>query len=457
MNDSDRDVWAEHEARRLGWKSAFVPEDDENTDPFEDIEPEEAEMRVEYADGSDEPESDGPDNPDEPNPDGPDNAERAGWVEHSIDVQSMMADVFRPGTNHITDGVRGGGKTFMSVSYAQPMVEGFFRKQAKVILLTNVIFVRRVSKTGEMEEQFVMDDPPGVVHITSMEQMFRVQNDYMKKYGREGVMFLVILDEAQNFLLADEYQRGVSIPFMKFYGTTRKFNTCIWLLTPTINNLPPRARNFLDGDPAGYVSYRWRKNKKAAAHYIKTHGIRDLRPEQIAFFKAGTDIPPVMFMVKGSSWTRPLEELEIGEYGYDHLACADFSMSISPDEDKAFDFDELMIRCSDIPSFQLTSVMTRFFEEMDSGMLKSAPAVSQADLEKKKTVSVIANLRAMTPPMSFRQISKIVEVPEATCRSWLDKYHSASGGSPSDSPGGMGGGASHSNPVGADPAGSSET
>lgn len=436
---------------RKKWRSAFVPEKEE---PVGEIEQEQDEFDPFLEESEEETEqySDGP-----ILDDGLDEEERPRhWVERTIDVQSMMADVFRPGTNHITDGVRGGGKTFMAVSYAQPMVEGFFRKQAKVILLTNIIFVRRVSKEGDMEEQFVMDTPPDVVHITSMEEMFRVQCDYMKKYGREGVMFLVILDEAQNFLLADEYQKGVSIPFMKFYGTTRKFNTCIWLLTPTINNLPPRARNFLDGDPAGYVSYRWRKNNKAAAHYIKTHNVKGVSSKQIAFLKAGTDIPPVMFLVAGSSWTRPLEELEIGEYGYDHLACADFSMSISPDEDKAFDFDELMIRCSDIPSFQLTTVMTKFFAEMDSGGVRpNAP--SQADLEKKRVVSVIANLRAMNPPMSYRQIAKIVNVPEATCRSWLDKYSSATDGKPSDSPAGQGGGEPRPGPVGDIPTGLSET
>ncbi len=429
------------------WRSAFVP--------AKDVEEESEQEQDEYDPFLEESEGESEqDYPDGPTPDDPDGSRH--WVERKIDVQSMMADVFRPGTNHITDGVRGGGKTFMAVSYAQPMVEGFFRKQSRVILLTNIIFVRRVSKEGDMEEQFVMDTPPGVVHITSMEEMFRVQCDYMKKYGREGVMFLVILDEAQNFLLADEYQKGVSIPFMKFYGTTRKFNTCIWLLTPTINNLPPRARNFLDGDPAGYVSYRWRKNNKAAAHYIKTHNVKGVSSKQIAFLKAGTDIPPVMFLVAGSSWTRPLEELEIGEYGYDHLACADFSMSISPDEDKAFDFDELMMRCSDIPSFQLTTVMTRFFAEMDSGVVRpNAP--SQVDLEKKRVVSVIANLRAMKPPMSFRQIAKIVNVPEATCRSWLDKYSSATDGNPSDSPEGQGGGEPRPDPVGITPTGLSET
>ena len=76
-------------------------------------------------------------------------------------------------------------------------------------LVTNIIFIKRVSYDGDEEDQFVMETPPNVFHITSMEQMFRIQTKMMKRYGREGVMFLLILDEAQNFLLADEYQQDI--------------------------------------------------------------------------------------------------------------------------------------------------------------------------------------------------------------------------------------------------------
>ncbi len=449
--DCGDELWEEHErlcGKRRGWRSALVPEDvgcDDDDDGWEDVSTEDPYPTAEDAISDVSDPSDVGDT--QPTP----QIEDTGWKDTSVDVQAMMSDVFRPGTNHITDGVRGGGKTFMAVSYAQPMVEGFFRKQGRVVLLTNIIFVRRVSKTGPKEDQFVMETPENVVHVTSMEQLFRVECDLMKRYGRENVMFLVILDEAQNFLLADEYQKGVSIPFMKFYGTTRKFNTCIWLLTPSLNNLPPRARNFLDGDPAGYVSYRWRKNKVAAAHFIKQHPDMDATPQQIAYMKAGTDIPPVKFLVKGTSWTRPLDELEIGEYGYDHLACADFAMSMSNDPEREFRFDDLMARCSDLPSFHLTKVMSEFFDEMDRGAM--APVRDNAEEQRIVIARIISKLRALDPPMSFRNIAKIVDVPEATCRSWLDRYISATDGTPSDNPGGGGGGASPPTPSGVPPEG----
>jgi len=170
------------------------------------------------------------------------------WVNTTIDIDKLMSDLFRPGTNHVTDGVRGGGKTHQAVAYTEAMVRGAFPSMPRTVMLTNIIFVKRISKTGPVDDQYVMETPPGVFHITSMEEMFRTITNLFTMYGRTGVNFILVLDEAQNFLLADEYQQDVSINFIKLYGTTRKFNLCIWLLTPSINNLPPRARNFLDAD-----------------------------------------------------------------------------------------------------------------------------------------------------------------------------------------------------------------
>ena len=293
----------------------------------------------------------------------PERDQNRDWIATDIDTDKMMSDLFRPGTNHVTDGFRGGGKTHHAIAYAEPMVEGAFPSMGRVILMTNIIFIKRVSYDGDEEDQFVMETPPNVFHITSMEQMFRIQTKMMKRYGREGVMFLLILDEAQNFLLADEYQQDTSIAFIKFYGTTRKYNTCIWLLTPSINNLPPRARNFLDSDPAGYVNARWRKNKGQALQYMRTHGIVDVDPREFTQLKLGADAPPVWFRVTSTPWTTAKEDLEIGQYGYDHLANADFGVSI--DKDNPFDFDKFMERCSDVPSYKMATVMQSFFDEMD--------------------------------------------------------------------------------------------
>ena len=342
------------------------------------------------------------------------------WIDHDIDVDRMMSDLFRPGTNHVTDGFRGGGKTHHAVAYAQAMVEGAYPSMGRVILLTNIIFIKRVSFDGDEEEQYEMETPPNVYHVTSMEQMFRLQTKLLKKYGREGVMFLLILDEAQNFLLADEYQQETSIAFIKFYGTTRKFNTCIWLLTPSINNLPPRARNFLDSDPAGYVNARWRKNRGLALRYMRDNGIVDADPREFTQLKLGSDVPPVWFRITTTPWTTAKEDLGIGEYGYDHLANADFGVSIN--KDNPFDFDKFMERCSDVPSFKMATIMQQFFDEMDGGVAMRDPV----EEERIERVRQIDRMRRLS--LKWKEIAYILKIPESTCKTWYQKFLMETGG-----------------------------
>ena len=343
------------------------------------------------------------------------------WINDDVDENRFMSDIFKPGTNHVTDGLRGGGKTFQAVGFSEAMVEGAFKGMPQTVMLTNIIFVKRVSFEGDAEQQFVMETPPNVYHITSMEAMFRLQARLMREYGREGVMFLVVLDEAQNFLLADEYQKETSLAFVKWYGTTRKFNTCLWLLTPSINNLPPRARNFLDGDPAGYVNARWRKNKHLAAQYIRVHGIEGVNPQELTQLKLGTDIPPVWVRITSTPWTRPLEELDLGEYAYDHQANADFKVSI--DKDRPFDFDGFLERCSDMPSYKMATVMQEFFDEMD-GVSGGDVAIPEID-DRLEKASMIHRMRAIG--LKWGEIEDILRIPTSTCQTWYAKYRRANG------------------------------
>ena len=342
------------------------------------------------------------------------------WVNTTIDIDKLMSDLFRPGTNHVTDGMRGGGKTHQAVAYTEAMVRGAFPSMPRTVMLTNIIFVKRISKTGPVDDQYVMETPPGVFHITSMEEMFRTITNLFTMYGRTGVNFILVLDEAQNFLLADEYQQDVSINFIKLYGTTRKFNLCIWLLTPSINNLPPRARNFLDADPSGYVTCKWRKNKHAALEYIERNNI-DADPREFTMMTMGQNATPIQFHVGMTSWTRPLEDLEVGEYGYDHLANADFRVSISRLPERKFDFTKFMEECSDVQSHKITSVMKHFFDVMDG---VGSDAVHEMRDPKAEKAAEIERMRECN--LTFDQIEHITGIPASTCRLWLKKYASDS-------------------------------
>ena len=409
------DAWDKHEEFRLGRTRNVIGDifiDSDDADGTDDDVPEFEDEDI-GDDGCEPPSMDGP----APRP----------WINTTVDMDRLMSDLFRPGTNHVTDGMRGGGKTHQAVAYAEVMVKGAFPSMSRVVMLTNIIFVKRISTEGPLDSQFAMETPPGVYHVTSMEGMFRVITRLFKQYGRTDVMFLLVLDEAQNFLLADEYQQDTSINFIKLYGTTRKFNMCIWLLTPSINNLPPRARNFLDGDPSGYVTCQWRKNKHAALEYIREHHITDAEPREFTTMKMGQNAIPIHFRVGSTSWTRPLEELAVGEYGYDHLANADFKVSESRQQDRQFDFTRFMEVCSDVPSYKIAGVMQHFFDVMD-GKARDEDLEEQQQADPKvEEAGRIARMRELN--LTFDQIEYITGTPASTCRLWLKKYgsNSASG------------------------------
>jgi hypothetical protein len=71
-----------------------------------------------------------------------------------------------------------------------------------IILLTNIIFVRKDSD-GVHEAC-----PDNVYKITTIREYFPIVADMLEKYDRKDVLILLVLDEAQNFLLGDLNSSG---------------------------------------------------------------------------------------------------------------------------------------------------------------------------------------------------------------------------------------------------------
>lgn len=299
-------------------------------------------------------------------------------TQEEFDYSAFYADLFKPGRNIVSDGERGGGKTHTAMAYAEMILSGRypFDRIPRTFLLTNVIFMR---KDGESEDEFEEDDPPGVFHISSMEQMFRIMTSVTEENGRD-VMFLVVLDEAQNYLLADSNSEETNQNFLRLYGMTRKFSMCLWMLTPAISNLPPRARNFSDHpDKPGYVTARLYKDKAVALAYIRRwHSATNWK--QWVTVKLNTNHRPTNPMfVPVTSWTRRPEDVEIGGYFYDTGACADFRTSVSEDPAKRFDFRGFINACSDVSSYRLQSIMKSFFDRTEEGPKKRTETDGQIE------------------------------------------------------------------------------
>lgn len=241
-------------------------------------------------------------------------------------INSYVHDIFKPGAVLVSYGMRGGGKTHCAVSFCQRLIENYYPTTPKhVVLITNVIFVRKA------QDGFVTESPPGVHTIHTMREIFPLIVTALEEHGRKDTMIVLLLDEAQNFLLGDMNNVGdMAASMKKFCGIIRKFNLCLWLLSPAMRNLGPAFRNFLDAenDP-GNVNCTFQKNNLAAARFIKQMHY-DMDPRSIVYVKAGFHEPVQRMPVPTSSWTRDPETLAVGEYAYDNLSSADFVVGDFP-------------------------------------------------------------------------------------------------------------------------------
>jgi len=263
--------------------------------------------------------------------------------------------LFVPGQSFITDGQRGSGKTHHAVAIAWQLLNGKQPKGAKhkYVLLTNVIFLRK-TKNGTVKET-----PENVFHVTTMKAMLRQIGEILMEYGRD-VRILLLLDEAQNFMMSDINSDKVNLAIIRWQGTARKFNCSTWFLSPTVKNFVPRIRNYEDDDEPGYMNGKWRKDIPRARKAIEDLGL-DCEPRDLITVQYGRYGKVRMIPVPTCPWCRSIEEIEVGEYCYDHLASADFTLG----ED--FDIKPFITAVSDVPSDKMAATILEYFEKLDAG------------------------------------------------------------------------------------------
>ena len=268
-------------------------------------------------------------------------------------INDYIRGIFKPGAVLVSYGMRGGGKTHCAVSFCQRLIEGYYEGTPKhVVLITNVIFVKRAP------DGFSTESPPGVHTIHTMKEIFPIVVDTLERYGRKDTMVILLLDEAQNFLLGDMNNVGdMASSMKKFCGIIRKFNLCLWLLSPAMRNLGPAFRNFLDAenDP-GNVNCTFQKNNAAAARFIRQRHY-DMDPRSIVYVKAGYTEPTELLPVPTSSWTRDPDTLAVGEYAYDNLSSADFVVGDFP-------FHDFVTAISGRSSYEMIPAIREFYAQL---------------------------------------------------------------------------------------------
>lgn len=270
----------------------------------------------------------------------------------------LAAEILNPGETVILAGKRGGGKTATALSIAQHALQGDYGHE-NVRVITNILFGRVIKGRQPVE-----DYPPGVIHEDTLAGTMRRIGEIIREYGSGNCLILWILDEAQNFMIADQNMGKENQMLVKYLGNARKFDACNFFLTPSINNLAPRVRSFGTGDAkSGYCSCQMQKDPAEAR---KLAG-GDLDPRSITFFRTATDGPWEPVVIRPTSWIRGIygSGLPDGSYGYDTKSMATFSIGKN-DDGVPFNLERFLEVTSKGLSHELPRKIDEYFDSWES-------------------------------------------------------------------------------------------
>ena len=332
-------------------------------------------------------------------------------------IDNFVKSIFKPGAVVVSYGMRGGGKTHCAVSFCQMMIDGKYPGMPQhVVLVTNVIFVRRREDGG-----FDTASPPGVYTIHKMRDLFPIVVKALEEHGRKDTMVILLLDEAQNFLLGDDNGKTeMAASMKKFCGIIRKFNLCLWLLSPAMRNLGPAFRNFLDADTdPGNVNATLQKENREAERFLAANGLK-ADPRSVVFVKTGEREKPSPIPVPTVSWTRDPETIAPGEYVYDHLSSADFDIGDFP-------FREFVQYISGRSSYEMVQAIKDFY----AGAAAGEDAPSEVDVEiivRKREMEILAACINNKIPLSTA--AAILGKHPNTITKWKKKLEEGGKGDP---------------------------
>ena len=322
-------------------------------------------------------------------------------------INEYVKDIFKPGAVLVSYGMRGGGKTHCAVSYCQRLIEGYYPDTPKhVVLVTNVIFIRKTKNDYETRS------PPGVYTIHTMKDLFPIVVETFEKYGRKDTLIILLLDEAQNFLLGDMNNVGdMAASMKKFCGIIRKFNLCLWLISPAMHNLGPAFRNFLDADnDPGNVNCTFQKNTIDSKRFIAQRHY-EIDPRSIVYVRPGYYEPTQLLPVPTSSWTTDPELLQEGEYAYDHLSSADFTIGDFP-------FHAFVQHISGKSSYEMVPGIKEFYQALESGELDDDTSLRDVEKIRREYQRELAVKLRWEFHLNVGVIADVFEVSRNTITAW---------------------------------------
>jgi len=330
----------------------------------------------------------------------------------TISRTALMDRCTEPGAVNLITGNRKAGKTFTMVSMLQPLIENRICGFPRVFLFTNVVYVQAGVPGRSM--------PPGVRYVDSVESLFREMLDVFQDYGH-NVRIVLAMDEAQTHMLADQNADPVNQAMLQILAITRKFNLSVWFASPTMMNLVPKIRNFID-DPKnpGNLNYLWFKDLPRIRQFIRSKGLRE-QPHQFTTWKPSAQHGSVILYVPATTWTTKVADLREG-YAYDDEAAATFRYSDTP----GFDHQDVIDMCSGIRKDELTGALRDYFGALDS----TETAIHDPEEQKlAEQAARVRRARGMDPPVKWDVIVAIEDTPKSTLVSRMAKYAPSVGAS----------------------------
>lgn len=300
----------------------------------------------------------------------------------------FLKDHFRPGVNWIVDGPRGSGKTYAVIALLHDLINGKYPLCGRVEAITNIVFGTK-DPTGNI----IMGHPPGMHYVNTMADALRKTGEILREHGMGKVTIAFVLDESQNFMIADLNAAAENQALIKFMGNTRKFGMCTMFLTPTRRNLAPKIRNFDDDISApGYCGILMRKDMALASSTSKRCGGR-IPARELAFLSLSSGMENIPVTFGSTAWTKPLESLDLGEYSYDTLSAADFSLGENG-AGKTFAIKDFLKDVSKGISTVIPDAIGDFFDKWyGEGEEETGPDLTGAKAERVKQACRVERAR----------------------------------------------------------------
>lgn len=336
-------------------------------------------------------------------------------------LKEFMHDLIAPGETILVAGRRGHGKTATTVSIAQHAMNGDYGHE-NVVLITNVVFGRVVGHGQPPAEDY----PPGVYHEDTLAGTMRRAGEVIKEYGPGGCTIIWMLDEAQNYMMADQNNSKENMALVKYLGNARKFDMVNMFMTPTINNLAPRVRCFPEGEgKSGYCSAQLLKNKEMGAK-VASYG---MDPRSITFVRTKPDEDMVPIYIAPMPWIQSIYgSLPVGSYGYDTKSMATFDIGQN-ESGVPFSFEEFLKITSKGLSHELPDKIDEYFSKWDSTGKDGSSVEGTLPGEDWTTIRISEQCRRIgryrASGMKWKDIAFYEGEIETTLKSRFQKYENA--------------------------------